>query len=175
MRIRSVLASMTAIALCGCAAGYDATQTVHVHSAPAVTQSTPAQMASLDPSDSILFWNDARRSAAFRSMETMFPGLEVAPASQTRHLPDGKALSADQEAAVRTFMAETSAAGVMVLQDGKVRFEDYALGLDSSDRWTSFSVAKSFTSTLLGAAKAACAKGNEAYRRTWNTMRPSGS
>ncbi len=152
MRIRSVLASMTAIALCGCAAGYDATQTVHVFSAPAVTQSTPAQMASLDPSESILFWNDARRSAAFRSMETMFPGLEVAAASQTRHLPDGKALSADQEAAVRTFMAETSAAGVMVLQDGKVRFEDYAMGLDSNDRWTSFSVAKSFTSTLLGAA-----------------------
>jgi CubicO group peptidase (beta-lactamase class C family) len=39
-----------------------------------------------------------------------------------------------------------------VLVDGKVVHEEYALGLKPQDRWTSFSVAKSFTSTLLGAA-----------------------
>jgi CubicO group peptidase (beta-lactamase class C family) len=33
-----------------------------------------------------------------------------------------------------------------------VRYEAYRLGLRPEDRWTSFSVAKSFTSTLLGAA-----------------------
>jgi CubicO group peptidase (beta-lactamase class C family) len=33
-----------------------------------------------------------------------------------------------------------------------VRYEAYGLGLRPEDRWTSFSVAKSFTSTLLGAA-----------------------
>jgi CubicO group peptidase (beta-lactamase class C family) len=49
-------------------------------------------------------------------------------------------------------MAETKTAGIMVLEDGKVRFEAYGLGLTPEDRWTSFSVAKSFTSTLLGAA-----------------------
>ena len=40
----------------------------------------------------------------------------------------------------------------MVLKDGKIVFEDYGLGFGPSGRWTSFSVAKSFTSTLLGAA-----------------------
>ena len=49
-------------------------------------------------------------------------------------------------------MTDTSAAGVMVLKDGKVVFEDYGLGFAPDERWTSFSVAKSFTSTLLGAA-----------------------
>lgn len=40
----------------------------------------------------------------------------------------------------------------MIIQDGKVRFERYGLGFDAAGRWTSFSVAKSFTSTLVGAA-----------------------
>jgi CubicO group peptidase (beta-lactamase class C family) len=40
----------------------------------------------------------------------------------------------------------------VILQDGKVRLEKYGLGFDAKGRWTSFSVAKSFTSTLVGAA-----------------------
>jgi len=40
------------------------------------------------------------------------------------------------------------------VQDGKVRLERYGLGFDASGRWTSFSVAKSITSTLVGAALA---------------------
>ena len=152
MKSRLVLASVMALAVGACAGRMDTAQTVSAAPPPAVTQSMPAQMASLDPSDSILFWSDNRRSAAFRDMESLFPGLEVAPASQSRYLPQGQPLSASGQAAIRKFMAETSAAGVMVLQDGKVRFEQYGLGMGVTDRWTSFSVAKSFTSTLLGAA-----------------------
>jgi CubicO group peptidase (beta-lactamase class C family) len=39
-----------------------------------------------------------------------------------------------------------------VLKDGKIVLEKYGLGRKPSDRWTSFSVAKSVTSTLVGAA-----------------------
>ena len=39
-----------------------------------------------------------------------------------------------------------------MLHDGKLRLERYGLGFDDSGRWTSFSVAKSITSTLVGAA-----------------------
>ena len=49
------------------------------------------------------------------------------------------------------FAAQRSA-GLVILQDGRVRFERYGLGFDAKGRWTSFSVAKSFTSTLVGAA-----------------------
>ena len=49
-------------------------------------------------------------------------------------------------------MAGQREAGLVIVQDGKVRFERYGLGFDAAGRWTSFSVAKSFTSTLVGAA-----------------------
>jgi CubicO group peptidase (beta-lactamase class C family) len=44
------------------------------------------------------------------------------------------------------------ASGILVLKDGKIILERYGLGRGPDDRWTSFSVAKSVTSTLIGAA-----------------------
>ena len=150
--MRSMFASTLALALAGCAVSLDDPLPEAPAYVPAVTQSMPATMASLDPSDSILFWSDERRSAAFRNMEGLFPGLEVGAAGGIRPLVEGRPLDEATAAAARAFMQETSTAGLMVLQDGKVRFEEYGLGLQPADRWTSFSVAKSFTSTLLGAA-----------------------
>ena len=147
--MRRFLVSISALVLAGCVTAYD---TAPAASLPAVTQSMPAQVASMDPSDSILFWSDERRSAAFRDMESMFPGLEVAASNNPRNLARGEPLSAPLQAKLRAYMAQTNASGLMVLDDGKVVFEEYGLGLGPNDRWTSFSVAKSFTSTLLGAA-----------------------
>ena len=153
--MRGLMISVAALALAGCGTAYGdgGTATATAVPPPAVTQSMPEQMASLDPSDSILFWSDERRSAVFRDMEGSFPGLEVAPASTVRELPRSAApLPASLQAELREYMAETQAAGLMVLKDGEVLFEDYGLGFGPTGRWTSFSVAKSFTSTLLGAA-----------------------
>ena len=137
----------------GCTGSYGGADMATGSAAPAlakVEQVTPPQR---DPSDlQVLFWNDEQRSARFRSMEDWFAGIEVPPASETRTLPRGEPLPAALAAEIRALMEESSAAGVMVLEDGKVRFEEYGLGLAPTDRWTSFSVAKSFTSTLLGAA-----------------------
>ena len=150
MKMRAILASGLVLALTGCM------NVVEVPPAPTavpmVTQSTPAEIASLDPSDSILFWSDERRSAAFRDMEGLFPGLEVVPAPAPRELPAGSPLDNATVARARQFIADTSAAGLMVLKDGEIVFEEYGLGFQPEERWTSFSVAKSFTSTLLGAA-----------------------
>lgn len=100
----------------------------------------------------VLFWSDAQRAERFRAMERWFAGHEVPAAATPRALPKGEALSAELQADLAKLMADTNAAGIMVLKDGKVRYEAYGLGLGPTDRWTSFSVAKSFTSTLLGAA-----------------------
>lgn len=145
--LRGLLLSGAILALAGCN-----TLENYPASPPVVTQVLPQEMASLDPANSILFWSDERRSAAFRDMENSFVGLNVAPANVVRQLPRGDALDAETAAAIRSFMKDTQAAGVMVLQDGRVRFEEYGLGFKPDERWTSFSVAKSFTSTLLGAA-----------------------
>jgi CubicO group peptidase (beta-lactamase class C family) len=49
-------------------------------------------------------------------------------------------------------MAGQRSAALMIVHDGKLRLERYGLDFDANGRWTSFSVAKSFTSTLVGAA-----------------------
>lgn len=100
----------------------------------------------------VLFWNDQQRSERFRAMEQWFAGHEVPAAAATRALPKGEPLGAELQAELAKLMADTNATGIMVLVDGKVRYEAYGLGMGPTDRWTSFSVAKSFTSTLLGAA-----------------------
>jgi len=126
--------------------------------AEAAMQSSSVEMVippEHDPSElQVLFWDDPTRSARFRDMESWFAGHEVPAASETRGLPEGEALSADLAGAIDAAMEQTNAVGVMVLQNGKVRYENYRMGMGSTDRWTSFSVAKSFTSTLLGAALA---------------------
>jgi CubicO group peptidase (beta-lactamase class C family) len=50
------------------------------------------------------------------------------------------------------YMAHQRSAGIIIVQDGKIRFEKYSLDFSKTGRWTSFSVAKSLTSTLVGAA-----------------------
>lgn len=120
---------------------------------PAAPTATLTQPPPRDPSElQVLFWSDAQRSERFRAMEDWFAGHEVPGAAMPRTLIDGEPLSEALQAEIAAQMAETGTAGVMVLVDGKVRYEGYGLGLGPRDRWTSFSVAKSFTSTLLGAA-----------------------
>jgi CubicO group peptidase (beta-lactamase class C family) len=118
--------------------------------APAARLTQPPQR---DPAElAVLFWSDAQRTERFRVMEQWFAGHEVPAAATPRPLPKGEPLSAELQADLAKLMAESNAAGIMVLKDGKIRYEAYGLGLGPQDRWTSFSVAKSFTSTLLGAA-----------------------
>lgn len=120
---------------------------------PAAPAARLVQPPARDQSDlQVLFWNDEQRSQRFREMEQWFAGHEVPAAAAPRALPQGEPLSPALQAELEALIGATETAGIMVLQDGKVRFESYNLGLGAQDRWTSFSVAKSFTSTLLGAA-----------------------
>jgi CubicO group peptidase (beta-lactamase class C family) len=108
-----------------------------------------------DPADlQVLFWTDAERSARFRAMEEWFGGHEVPASSTPLALEQGAPLPTALAQDIRATMRDTNAAGVMVWHKGAVRFEEYGLGFGPDQRWTSFSVAKSFTSTLLGAALA---------------------
>src|SRR5690606_30651591 len=53
---------------------------------------------------------------------------------------------------IDAYMASQRNAGLIVVHDGRLRLERYGLGFDADGRWTSFSVAKSITATLVGAA-----------------------
>lgn len=99
----------------------------------------------------VLFWSQSQRDANFPHMERLFPGHVVKAGGKVRALPAGKPLPVPA-AEVDAYIAANNVAGLIVLQDGKVRLERYARGYSAEGRWTSFSVAKSFTSTLVGAA-----------------------
>ena len=101
----------------------------------------------------LLFWTVPQRDAAFRALDRL-PILAkshvVAASGTPSALPTGAPLKLTSD--IDAYMAGQRSAALLVVQDGKLRLERYGLGFDAAGRWTSFSVAKSFTSTLVGAA-----------------------
>ena len=101
----------------------------------------------------VLFWNLDQRDAGFRMLDQIpfvIESHEIAAGDAIHPLPDGEPLVLDMD--MDAYLASNRTAGLVILQDGKVRLERYALGFRDDGRWTSFSVAKSLTSTLVGAA-----------------------
>lgn len=101
----------------------------------------------------LLFWTQPQRDAAFRALDriSLLAKWHVIPASTAPlALPPGPPLQLPID--IETYMAGQRSAGLVVLHNGKLRLERYGLDFDKDGRWTSFSVAKSFTSTLVGAA-----------------------
>lgn len=114
---------------------------------------TRGLLATLPTNRDLLFWSEPQRDAAFRALDRL-PVLakwRVVPAGgAARPLPPGPPLPLPLD--LDAYMAGQRSAALLIVQDGKLRLERYGLGFDSRGRWTSFSVAKSITSTLVGAA-----------------------
>jgi CubicO group peptidase (beta-lactamase class C family) len=98
----------------------------------------------------VLFWTQDQRDNGFRALEKL---------ATVRGIPAGGSILAFGQGAplklpidIDAYMKSQRSAGLIIIQDNKIRFEKYALGYGPQGRWTSFSVAKSFTSTLVGAA-----------------------
>ncbi|RBP16836.1 CubicO group peptidase (beta-lactamase class C family) [Roseiarcus fermentans] len=143
MRKRTIaLAALAAVALAA-GVGY-----------ATLDKETRGLIAVLPTNADVLSWRLDQRDAAFRALDRL-PFLArahaIAPSAKPTPLPAGKPLTIPD---VDAYMASQRSAGLVIVQDGKVRFERYGLGFDAAGRWTSFSVAKSFTSTLVGAALA---------------------
>jgi len=125
--------------------------------APALAQ------VSVDPNKhtgiaDILSWKDEAQAKGYRDIEHIYKTNVIHRGKTVHPLPmaakqidptftyDGKTWTVD------AYMKAYRLSGVLVLKDGKIVLERYALGRKPTDRWTSFSVAKSVTSTLVGAA-----------------------
>jgi CubicO group peptidase (beta-lactamase class C family) len=107
--------------------------------------------ANMPTNRDVLFWSDSQREAAFRAMDRM-PMLAksniVEAGDVVFPLPKGEALNIDTDA----YMKAQRTAGLVIVHNGKIRLEKYGLDFSGDGKWTSFSVAKSLTSTLVGAA-----------------------
>jgi len=101
----------------------------------------------------LLFWSERQRDAAFRALDRLpiLARARAVPAGGTPSpLPPGPPLKLPLD--VDAYMAGQRSAALLVMHNGKLRLERYGLGFDAAGRWTSFSVAKSMTSMLVGAA-----------------------
>ena len=116
-----------------------------------------AEVAGLPTDKNILFWTDEQRSKAFRMMDVLVPSNTIAAGDKAKALEVGAPLLSemtigDKLLTLDALMAEQHMAGMVILQNGKIRYEQYRMDFEQDDRWTSFSVAKSLVSTMVGAA-----------------------
>lgn len=106
------------------------------------------------PSDAnVLFWTQDQRDAGFRMLDQvsfLIDARDIRASDTLKDLPEGSPLSLDLD--LDAYLQDNRHSAIVVLHDGKIRLESYGLGFKETGRWTSFSVAKSLTSTLVGAA-----------------------
>jgi len=117
-----------------------------------------AQVALKSDTPSILFWTPEQQSTGYRSIEKIYKVVTVKHGAKVHPLPKApKQLSptwnyGGRQWTVADYMSANRTSGLLVLKDGKIVLERYGLDRTPKDRWTSFSVAKSLTSTLVAAA-----------------------
>jgi CubicO group peptidase (beta-lactamase class C family) len=123
-----------------------------------LTGSALAQTPIHPQTPSILTWKGAAQATGYRTIEAIYKTHTIKRGAKVHPLPkaarqidptfeyDGKTWT------IADYMKAYRVSGLLVLKDGKIVMERYGLGRGPHDRWTSFSVAKSVTSTLVGAA-----------------------
>jgi CubicO group peptidase (beta-lactamase class C family) len=119
---------------------------------------TSAGDAPLPPVSRFLFWTPAQQGVGYRSIEKIFPtrivkrGATVSPLPRSGKPFDVRYPFKGKQWDTRAFMEANNVSGLLIVRNGQILLERYGLGRTERDRWTSFSVAKSVTSTLVGAA-----------------------
>jgi CubicO group peptidase (beta-lactamase class C family) len=106
----------------------------------------------------ILMWTPEQQAFGYKNMEKIAPVRVIKRGKTVHPLPlasvqiDPTFTAGDKSYNTESYMRKFRASGVLVIKNGKIVLERYGLGRGANDRWTSFSVAKSVTSTLIGAA-----------------------
>ncbi|MCR9087605.1 MAG: beta-lactamase family protein [Rhodobacteraceae bacterium] len=106
----------------------------------------------------ITLFSEANRVENFRAMDQVFPSRDIVAGSdpwllavERRPLPESYQF-AGQRRSVAAFLDTTVTTGLLVLKDGVIVHEEYRLGADATSRFTSWSMAKSVLSALVGIA-----------------------
>ena len=95
----------------------------------------------------------------FRNIDRLFPTRRVLRSAKPLALPPAATTLTSvtftekgTQYGLEEFLALNRVTGLLVLHDGRVKMERYLLGNTERTRWMSMSIAKSVTSTLIGAA-----------------------
>ena len=106
-----------------------------------------------------LFMTLGERRIAFAHFDALYPTVSLPASSTPSALPtepielDSITFEAnDASHTLSSLMQSQHLMGLVVIQDGKIRFEHYASDHSKEAQWVTFSVTKSVTSLLIGAA-----------------------
>jgi CubicO group peptidase (beta-lactamase class C family) len=106
-----------------------------------------------------LFWTPEQQVAGYRNMDKIDWSREVPAGSDPYPLPTElqdldsvEVTSGEVSMTVDAYVRKKNVAGLIVVKNGTVVYERYELGNTAESRWLSYSVAKSVTSLLVGAA-----------------------
>ena len=101
------------------------------------------------------------RVNTFRNVDRLFPSRRIEASREPRPLPrdttpvsvrDVRFTYEGATYELENYLDSNRVAAILVLKDGRVELEQYRYGNTERTRWMSMSVAKSITSTLVGAA-----------------------
>jgi len=111
------------------------------------------------PAEGLLFFNREERETAFAHMDAIFPTRSISASPSPKALFDaprdfgGLRYEFDgRKRSIADFLAERRTRGLLVVQGDQILLEHYAKNHGSDARWVSFSVTKSVTAMLIGAA-----------------------
>lgn len=126
---------------------------------PATTLAASTAEALATGTENLLFLPQAQRRIAFARISELAPTRTIRASDQVLPLPPGDAPLPDvsymvdgESHALASFLENDSLMGMIVVQGGEVLLEHYAPDHGPDVRWVSFSVSKSVTSMLIGAA-----------------------
>jgi len=115
--------------------------------------------ANFGPPGEDLFWTTAQKVAGFRNLEklawtrTIEAGGDIYPLPVRKiDLSDFQFNFEETVITLEDYIREQNVAGLLIIKDGYIVYERYELGNTAESRWLSWSVAKSVTSLLVGAA-----------------------
>lgn len=107
----------------------------------------------------ILFWNTEQKLEGFGNIKEILPTRQVSKSQNfypfrydLLDLSNLKYKFKGEEFSLEDFIQTFKIAGLIVIRNGVILYESYDFGNDDTTKWVSFSVTKSVTSMLLGAA-----------------------
>ena len=111
------------------------------------------------PAQSILFWDTEKKIEGFKNIRELLPTRIINksdyPLSLSYELDDFSDISyryKNNTYTIQDYINKFKVGGLIILRNGKILHEEYNFGNNQESRWISFSVTKSVTSMLLGAA-----------------------
>jgi CubicO group peptidase (beta-lactamase class C family) len=111
----------------------------------------------LPDADDFLLWPPCLQSYGYRIVDRLFATRTITRSTHPAAIPRGHELHLSyaidgEERSVAQLMDRNAVAGLLIIRDGRIVLERYALGLKPADRWSTMSMVKSMSAVLVGAA-----------------------